>query len=269
MRALYNIDFLGEGISEDVIEEISYLLEPVNLREGKELFKAGSPCTSIYIVSHGQLNVYLNNTRETLIDTLYSGCNIGSYRALRSEDYDLTARAKTDCSLFRLPIKKIEKLACIYDDLDNNLMDYHEFLEESGIPYCDFKIYRMKSKNLDAMEKFKYGVRRIIRILESYKGKNTHNILSDFVYTLERGLVDMILETKQKLLHLNLEKMEPKKQSRRKYEYVMQLPQEQRHETYFLMILDRLDNFGERLNKQDRNIKEVNEDLSLKIEQLK
>ena len=42
-RSLRNIDYLSEGIPDVIIEEISYMLEPITVNTGSYIFKRGTP----------------------------------------------------------------------------------------------------------------------------------------------------------------------------------------------------------------------------------
>ena len=73
-RCVRNIDYLSYGLSDKIIEEIVYMFDIVFIKEDNYLFRAGTPCRDIYIISQGELNIFVhNNTRETFIETLYTG----------------------------------------------------------------------------------------------------------------------------------------------------------------------------------------------------
>ena len=79
-KSLRNIDYFSLGINDNIIDELSYLLEPISLKEESELFVAGEFCKNIHIVSEGEINIYVNNNgKETYLETLYTGCTIGAY----------------------------------------------------------------------------------------------------------------------------------------------------------------------------------------------
>lgn len=81
-RSLKNIDYLSEGISDQIIDEISYMFEIIGVEKGTFLFKKGTPCKDIYIISNGELEIYIDNRRNksTLLETLDTGCSVGCYR---------------------------------------------------------------------------------------------------------------------------------------------------------------------------------------------
>jgi len=74
-RAIRNIDYLNSTkITDSVIEEIIYKLDPVTISKGSDVFKAGTPCKEIHIVTSGEVDIYVNNNnRDTYLDTLYTG----------------------------------------------------------------------------------------------------------------------------------------------------------------------------------------------------
>lgn len=98
-RSLKNIDYLSTGVSDDAVEEISYKMEMISLHIHETLFKSGKPCKEIFIICNGELEISVNSkssTNSTYLDTLYSGCSIGSYSALAYEDYTISGRAISD-----------------------------------------------------------------------------------------------------------------------------------------------------------------------------
>ena len=55
----------------------------------------------------------------------------------------------------------------LFEDLDVELEKVEEWIEDNGIPFCDYKLHRNKYNQLSANEKFRMGVRRICKILKS------------------------------------------------------------------------------------------------------
>lgn len=135
-RCIRNIDYLSYKISDKIIEEITYMFELISLEEGNYLFRAGTPCRDIYIISHGEIDIFVhNNAKETFLDTLYTGCSIGAYCSLTSDDYTISGKAKTDLTLLKLPFVKMQQLREKYEDLDKIMSEYETYLDENGLPY--------------------------------------------------------------------------------------------------------------------------------------
>ena len=140
-RCIRNIDYMSYGISDRIIEEITYMFDLVSIKQGDFLFKAGQPCRDIHIISRGEINIYVhNNTKETFIDTLYTGCTIGAYWSLLSDEYSMSGRAKTDLTLLRLPFTRMQEIRESNEDLDRVMCEYEHYVEENGLPYCDYKV---------------------------------------------------------------------------------------------------------------------------------
>ena len=74
-KSLRNIDYLNyETINDKIIEDITYTLELIDVKQGDHLFKAGTQCQNIYMISNGQIEIYVNNNgKDCFIDTLYTG----------------------------------------------------------------------------------------------------------------------------------------------------------------------------------------------------
>jgi CRP-like cAMP-binding protein len=73
-RSLKNIDYFSLGIGDKLIEEMTYVMDTININEGEYVFKAGQPCKHVYIISNGEVDIFMNNNnKEHFIDTLYVG----------------------------------------------------------------------------------------------------------------------------------------------------------------------------------------------------
>lgn len=130
-RALKNVDYFGYGVSDEVIEELSYCLQPLSVREDDVLFTTGTQCKNIHIISEGEVSIYVNNNGiETFVDTLYTGCTMGAYSTLRGEPYAMIARAKTDCSLLTLSASKLNSVRDKFDELDRVMSEYDVYCEK-------------------------------------------------------------------------------------------------------------------------------------------
>ena len=169
-KILRNIDYLSYNISENVIDELIYMWELIIIKEETYLFKSGKPWESIYLIASGDLSVYMNNNgKDTYLETLYTGCTIGAYGALHSEEYTMSGKAKTDMAVIVLPFSKLQKLRANYEELDKILTEYETYCDENGLPYWDYKLYRKSHLSMTPIEKFRHGINRISRILRSYK----------------------------------------------------------------------------------------------------
>jgi hypothetical protein len=96
---------------------------------------------------------------------------------LANESFTISGKAKNDCTLLKLPNILLHDFREKYDELDRAMTEYEEYLEENGLPYCDYKLYRNRNFTFKAVEKFKYGIKRIIRIVKSYKSTSLTDLL--------------------------------------------------------------------------------------------
>lgn len=95
-KALRQIEFLNKTVTEDAVEEISYQVEYIHLSKDEYLFKSGTVCREIYIISHGDIEIQISNKRAshyTYLDTLHSGANIGTCSMLTGEEYTISGKA--------------------------------------------------------------------------------------------------------------------------------------------------------------------------------
>jgi CRP-like cAMP-binding protein len=168
-RTLKYICFLSHDISDIILEDLIYELDTERVETGNYLFKKGYMCDCIYIIIHGEVDIYMeNNGRETFIETLSQSCNIGAYSTLQEDDYSFSCKAKTDCTMMTLKYETLDTFRSKYEELDYYLLEYEGFIEDNGAPYCDFLIYRSRGRKFDPIETFISGAKRMKQVLKSY-----------------------------------------------------------------------------------------------------
>ena len=124
-----------------------------------------------------------NNISQTYLDTLYSGCTIGSYSVLMEEDYTMIGKATEDCTVLKLPYKSLSYFRDKFDELDIEISEYEKYISENGLPYCDYKLDRNRFE-MSMIERFQNSVRRIMRILKSYKS----NAFTDLLVNIQEQI---------------------------------------------------------------------------------
>jgi CRP-like cAMP-binding protein len=175
LKCLRNIDILNDSqVSDDLLDNISYDLDYANYTENSKLFTIGGHCSSIKIIVNGMVDVYINNGingngHDVFVDTLYSGCNIGAYNIITKEDYNITGVASSDTTVLVLRYETLEKYIHKYRELRKIADDYETYILTEGLPYLDYKLYRSTVFKIKPLRKLQQGVRRIMRILQSYK----------------------------------------------------------------------------------------------------
>ena len=124
----------------------------------------GTVWRDIHIISYGEINTFIaDSKKELFLDTLYSGCTIGCYGSLNADDYAISAKAKTDWTVLRMPFRTMLNLRDKYEKLDHAITRYEEYWDNNGVPYWDYKLHRTKNLEWSPLEKFRHGIHRISR----------------------------------------------------------------------------------------------------------
>lgn len=167
---LKNIDYLSTDIPDQILEQLFYSLESITISPGTYLFKKGTSCTCLYLISSGDLDILIGADKtEKLIDTLYENCIIGTYYSITGDEYSISARANTECTVLKLPFELVSKFRLENEALDEAVCKCEEYIVDNDLPYCDYKLYRGDTRQISPLQKFKNGIRRIMRIVSTYK----------------------------------------------------------------------------------------------------
>jgi hypothetical protein len=138
-----------------------------------------------------------------------------------------------------------------HEDLDKIMNEYETYLDENGLPYCDYKLFRNKHLNKTPLEKFKYGVKRIIRIVKSYRSS---------------AFSDLMEKVREKI-----KSDKNKKENRRRSTIMRSVPMtpEERTQQILIDLVGKVEGLNEKLDRQEKIIKDLKENLEDKIERLK
>ncbi|CAI2372633.1 unnamed protein product [Moneuplotes crassus] len=250
-RSLRNIDYLNMSISDEIVEELAYKLDKTAATQSSVIFKAGNPCNDIHIITSGELDVYVNNNKKDIyLDTLYTGCVIGSYSAITSEYYSITGIAKTDVELLKLRVEDLYDIRQEYDDLDMIISEYEAYCDEYGLPYCDYKLHRNKSLNMTPIEKFRAGIRRIIRIVKSYKST---------------ALTDLLKQVREKIKENKRNKEDQRKLRMRRRSH---LSATEKSEQSMIALTEKVERLKDCVEEQATQIENLQTTLISKMEEL-
>ena len=97
-----------------------------------------------------------------LLDTLYTGCSIGAYSLIKKSSYPYTCRARTKIRILCLERTSLYEAVEYMEELNCALWDAEEFINNNGVPLCDYALHRKWSNGkLPPIEKFKNAVRRV------------------------------------------------------------------------------------------------------------
>lgn len=219
IKGLRNIDFLSKNVGVKTIEELMYCLDTININEDTVLFESGTIWKEIFIVWDGKLDLYVNNGNiDKYLDTLYLGSTIGGYSALVGEPYWITAKSKTSWTILKLTIAKLLAVREKFSDLDAKMAEYEKYVEENGLPYWDYRIFRSSHLKLKPIQKFQYGVRRIVSILASYKNYDLRDMMRNLKDTLKKEKMKM--ETKRRSIMLKMHALTEEQENNYLYVYM-------------------------------------------------
>jgi len=119
VRGLQNVDFLSHGIGLDVLEELAFSLKHEVVGMGTLLVTAGQEADQIFLVVEGELEVYITNSgNETNLDTVYSGCTIGTYSILNSDLHTISVKAKYDSVVMSLDSEVLRSVREKFPELE-------------------------------------------------------------------------------------------------------------------------------------------------------
>lgn len=138
--------------------------------------------------------------------------------------------------MLKLPFARLLELREKHDKLDDILCEYEDYLEENGLPYCDYKLHRNNSLVITPLEKFKNGIKRILRIVRSYKSSALTDLLMD---------VQKLVRSKQKIREQKRKDMILKGNN---------LNPEQRNEQAVMMLTKKVDDLTEIVKEQREEI---------------
>ena len=211
-RSLRNVEYFDKTIPDEIVKEISYKLELKNIPKDEYLFKSGNPWKKIIIISSGRVEILISNrdNNESYLDTIYSGCSVGSYGVLKADYYFISGKALTESTYLTLDNSVLDQMRGEYEELDDNLFEYEEYINENGLPYWDYKLQRGKDWNISPIEKFQNGINRIIRIVKSYKATTFTNVLKKVQDHIKRERNIKLRKGKNKIIKANPQNFEEK-----------------------------------------------------------
>jgi signal transduction histidine kinase len=102
---------LFQGLSDDELQQLMDMAEPVSLHTGETLIKQGETGESAYVVIKGEFEVQKQSGQSLIkIDVRNPGDVVGEMALLSSSPRNATIIAKTDAETLRIPQEAFEKL---------------------------------------------------------------------------------------------------------------------------------------------------------------
>ena len=83
----------------------------------------------------------------TMLETLHKFSQFGAYTSMMKPQQRSSAhliQAKSDCHILTLEIEDLRAIRSVYPEVDMIITHTEKFLENEGLPLCDFKLYRQK-----------------------------------------------------------------------------------------------------------------------------
>jgi signal transduction histidine kinase len=102
---------LFQGLSDEELQRLMDMAEPVSLHAGKILIKQGELGDTAYVVISGEFEIQKQTGQSLIkIDVRNPGDVVGEMALLSSAPRNATVIAKTDCETLRIPKEAFEKL---------------------------------------------------------------------------------------------------------------------------------------------------------------
>jgi hypothetical protein len=97
-----------------------------------------------------------------------------------------------------------------FEEINDNLTEYEKYIDENGLPYCDYKMHRGKDWEISPIEKFQHGINRIIRIVKSYKANTLTDLLKKVQEQVKKDRVEKNKQWKTKAMKIVPQNFEDK-----------------------------------------------------------
>jgi signal transduction histidine kinase len=102
---------LFQGLSDDELQQLMDMAEPVSLRAGEILIKQGDLGDSAYVVISGEFEIQKQAGQSLIkIDVRNPGDVVGEMALLSQSPRNASVIARTDCETLRIPKEAFEKL---------------------------------------------------------------------------------------------------------------------------------------------------------------
>src|SRR5688572_11529383 len=102
---------LFQGLSDEELQKLMGMAEPVSLRAGEVLIKQGEPGDSAYVVMKGEFEVQKQTGQSLIkIDVRNPGDVVGEMALLSRGPRNATLIAKTDGEVLRIPQEAFDQL---------------------------------------------------------------------------------------------------------------------------------------------------------------
>ena len=116
------------------------------------------------------------------LEVIGQGSCIGTYTVLNIDNFSFFACAKTNCTLLRLSREDILNMRRRYEEVDQEMTVHEEYVDEHGVPACDYRILRTRANKGSLLDKLRLGVNRINKLKA---GESKRPKITDILKTVQ------------------------------------------------------------------------------------
>ena len=214
------VDYI-KHCSDKTVEHITYYLKEEVIEAGSVIFRAGTPVDKLYFIAEGEVDIIVKiGKKEIILDTLYQACNIGEYGILGDYRHTFSAKArKKPVQLFYISKEALNICLDKLDDLREQAQKCMEYLEGSGLPLVDFRLYRNVQSKRKTIEVLKLAIARVMRINDALEANYSPEEITEILQkiqirslgegneddSLQKNSNRMLQEVLQRLSHISQE----------------------------------------------------------------
>lgn len=176
-----------KNCSDQTVEELTYYLREEMYQAGDVIFKAGQEVNKVYFIASGEIDIIVKiGRKEVLLDCLYQACNIGEYGVLGDYRHTFTAKAKKNAThMIYIPKDAISACRDRFKDFYKETEKCKEYLETSGLPLVDFRLYRNYSSKMKTVEILKLAIARVMRINDALEANYSPEEITEILQTIQ------------------------------------------------------------------------------------
>lgn len=137
---LMNVAYF-QDLPPECIEFLNYKIQQIDYEEGEVIFKNQEAIDSLYILAHGEIEVYVSTADEDLVLDNFkeNGCIMGQYTILDvGRPITYSARTMSQVTVLKLSITEIERSAEQFKDMTVSLKKVRDRLTKTEFPILDY-----------------------------------------------------------------------------------------------------------------------------------
>ena len=145
LTVLKQVDYFADQVQDDEFyDEVQFHLIEEHLEKGTELISQGEQFKSMFFIVQGQVELTTadDGGKEHHVTYLKQGDCLGQYSVLFDEPSCFSAKALTRVRILQLSQKFYMENKDIIEDLENCIEYAEDLIDLSGVPVCDFKIFK-------------------------------------------------------------------------------------------------------------------------------